>query len=104
VEIYDGTVEDWRDYPSPIVTVGSAEGVSEFTFSPPAARVSTGTTVRWVWTGGPHQIAFEDADIRSAVETNLGVRFEHMFEETGGYRYACAPHHSLGAKGALVAE
>lgn len=104
VEIYDGTVVDWRDYPSPIVTVGSAEGESDFTFSPPAARVSTGTTVRWVWTGGPHQISFEDADIGSAVETEPGVRFEHTFEEPGVYRYACAPHHSLGEKGALVVE
>jgi halocyanin-like protein len=102
--IYDGTVVDWRDYPSPVVTVGSAEGESPFTFSPPAARVSTGTTVRWVWTGGPHQISFEDADIGSPVETEPGVRFEHTFEETGVYRYACAPHQSLGAKGAIVVE
>jgi halocyanin-like protein len=104
VNIYDGTVVDWRDYPSPVVTVGSAEGESPFTFSPPAARVSTGTTVRWVWTGGPHQISFEDADIASGVETEPGVRFEHTFEESGVYRYACAPHHSLGAKGAIVVE
>jgi len=104
VEIYDGTVVDWRGHSSPIVTVGSAEGESEFTFSPPAARVSTGTTVRWVWTGGPHQISFEDADIGSAVETEPGVQFEHTFEESGVYRYACAPHHSLGAKGAIVVE
>ena len=104
VNIYDGTVVDWRDYPSPLVTVGSAEGESEFTFSPPAARISTGTTVRWVWTGGPHQISFEDADIESEVETDPGVRFEHTFEEAGVYRYACAPHHSLGAKGAIVVE
>jgi halocyanin-like protein len=104
VNIYDGTVVDWRGYASPIVTVGSAEGASDFTFSPPAARVSTGTTVRWVWTGGPHQIAFEDADVESAVETEPGVQFEYTFEETGVYRYACAPHHALGEKGAIVVE
>jgi halocyanin-like protein len=104
VNIYDGTVVDWRDYPSPIVTVGSAEGESDFTFSPPAARVSTGTTVRWVWTGGPHQITFQDTGIESAVATEPGVQFEHTFEERGVYRYACAPHHSLGEKGAIVVE
>lgn len=104
VEVYDGTVVDWREYPSPIVTVGSAEGESEFTFSPPAARISAGTTVRWVWTGGPHQVAFQDIDAGSAVETEPGVRFEHTFEEPGVYRYACVPHHSLGAKGAIVVE
>jgi halocyanin-like protein len=104
VNVYDGTVVDWLDYPSPIVTVASAEGENPFTFSPPAAKVSTGATVRWVWTGGPHQIAFEDAKIGSAVETEPGVQFEHTFEETGVYRYVCAPHHSLGAKGAIVVE
>jgi len=104
VEIYDGTVVDWRDYPSPLVTVGSAEGERDVTFSPPAARVSTGTTVRWVWTGGPHQIVFEDADAGSDVETSPGVQFEHTFDETGVYRYACGPHQSLGAKGAVVVE
>jgi len=104
VEVYDGTVEDWRDHPSPIVTVGSAEGESEFTFSPPAARVSTGTTVRWVWTGGPHTVTFENADVGSDVRTEPGVGFEYTFDETGVYRYACAPHQSLGAKGAIVVE
>jgi len=104
VNIYDGTVVDWRDYTSPLVTVGSAEGESDFTFSPPAARVSPGTTVRWVWTGGPHQIRFEDADVETEVHTEPGVQFEHTFEEPGVYRYACAPHHSLGAKGAIVVE
>jgi len=104
VEIYDGTVVDWLDYSSPIVTVGSAEGESPFTFSPPAAVVSTGTTVRWVWTGGPHQISFEGIDAGSAVETEPGVGFEHTFEESGVYRYACAPHHSIGEKGAIVVE
>lgn len=104
VEIYDGTVVDWLGYTSPIVTVGSAEGESPFTFSPPAAKVSTGTTVRWVWTGGPHQISFEEIDAGSAVETEPGVGFEHTFSEPGVYRYACAPHHSLGGKGAIVVE
>ncbi|WP_251341767.1 halocyanin domain-containing protein [Haloplanus halophilus] len=104
VNVYDGTVVDWRDHSSPLVTVGSAEGESEFTFSPPAVRVSTGTTVRWVWTGGPHAVAFEDVDVESDVHTEPGVRFEHTFAEAGVYRYACAPHHALGAKGAVVVE
>ena len=104
VNVYDGTVVDWLEYPSPIVTVASAEGESPFTFSPPAAKVSAGTTVRWVWTGGPHQISFEELDVESAVETKPGVQFEHTFEEPGVYRYACAPHHALGAKGAIVVE
>lgn len=105
VNVYDGTVVDRREYPSTLVTVASAAGESPFTFSPPAVRVSTDTTVRWVWTGnGPHNVAFEDADIESPVTPNPGVQFEHTFAETGVYRYACAPHRTLGAKGAIVVE
>jgi halocyanin-like protein len=104
VEIYDGTVVDWLGYSSPIVTVGSAAGESDFTFSPPAAKVSPGTTVRWVWTGGPHGIGFEGIDAESAVATEPGVQFEHTFDEPGGYRYACRPHRSLGERGAIVVE
>jgi plastocyanin len=54
--------------------------------------------------GGTPQIRFEDADIGTEVYTEPGVRFEHTFEEPGTYRYACAPHHSLGARGAIVVE
>jgi halocyanin-like protein len=104
VEIYDGTVVDWLGYASPIVTVGSAAGESDFTFSPPAAKVSPGTTVRWVWTGGPHGIGFEELEAESAVATDPGVQFEHTFDEPGVYRYACRPHRSLGEKGAIVVE
>ena len=57
-----------------------------------------------MWTGGPHQISFEDIDAGSDVRTEPGVGFERTFEETGVYRYACAPHQSLGAKGAIVVE
>ena len=57
-----------------------------------------------MWTGGPHQISFEDIDAGSDVRTEPGVGFERTFEETGVYRYACASHQSLGAKGAIVVE
>jgi halocyanin-like protein len=107
VEGYDGTIPDRRDAPSVTITVGSAAGPDAFDFAPPAVKVSPGTTVTWVWTGdgGPHNVAFEDSDVRlDSFEPEPGVHFEHTFETTGVYRYACEPHESLGQRGAVVVE
>ena len=55
--------------------------------------------------GGPHNVAFADRDIRlDSFEPGPGVHFEHTFEDTGVYRYACEPHEPLGQRGAIVAE
>jgi len=105
VNVYDGTVVDRVGAPSPTLTVASAAGERPFSFSPPAVRVGVGATVRWVWRGnGPHNVVFEDIDVGSEIRTDPGVGFEYAFEEPGVYRYACDPHHALGAKGALVVE
>jgi len=107
VEGYDGTIPDRREQPAVTVTVGSAAGPDAFDFAPPAVKISPGTTVTWVWSGdgGPHNVAFEDYDVRfDSFEPEPGVHFEHTFDETGVYRYACEPHESLGQRGALVVE
>jgi halocyanin-like protein len=107
VEGYDGTVPDRREQPRVTVTVGSAAGPDAFDFAPPAVKISPGTTVTWVWSGdgGPHNVAFEDREIRlDSFEPEPGVHFEHTFETTGVYRYACEPHESLGQRGAIVVE
>jgi halocyanin-like protein len=107
VEGYDGTIPDRREYPSVTITVGSAAGPDAFDFAPPAVKISPGTTVEWVWTGdgGPHNVAFEERDVRlGSFEPEPGVHFEHTFETTGVYRYACEPHESLGQRGAIVVE
>ncbi len=107
VEGYDGTIPDRREYPSVTITVGSAAGPDAFDFAPPAVKISPGTTVKWVWTGdgGPHNVAFEERDVRlDSFESEPGVHFAHTFETTGVYRYACEPHESLGQRGAVVVE
>jgi halocyanin-like protein len=107
VEGYDGTVPDRREQPRVTITVGSAAGPDAFDFAPPAVKISPGTTVTWVWSGdgGPHNVAFEDRDIRlDTFEPEPGVHLEHTFETAGIYRYSCEPHESIGQRGALVVE
>lgn len=107
VEGYDGTIPDRRDRPRVTITVGSAAGPDAFDFAPPAVKIAPGTTVTWVWSGdgGPHNVAFEDRDLRlDSFEPGPGVHFEHTFETTGVYRYACEPHERLGQRGAIIVE
>lgn len=107
VEGYDGTIPDRREYSTVTVTVGSAASRDGFDFAPPAVKISPDTTVQWVWSGdgGPHNVAFEEHDIGlDSFEPAPGVHFEHTFETTGVYRYACEPHERLGQRGAIVVE
>jgi halocyanin-like protein len=104
---FDGSLPDRTGRETVTVTVGAAGNGGEFAFDPLAATVSTGTTVRWKWTGngGAHNVVFGGADIGSGeVVSESGVHFEHTFEDAGIYRYYCAPHRALGMKGALVVE
>ena len=88
------------------VTVGAEGNGGAFAFAPPVVTLSTGTTVAWEWTGdAPHNVVFEDIDLSSGDPVpEAGVNFEHTFEETGIYRYACAPHRALGMVGAVIVE
>lgn len=92
------------------VRVGAQGNEGNFAFDPPAARLSTGTTVTWKWTGegGEHNVSttndsdfeFSSGDpIDSAEET-----FQQTFDEAGVALYICEPHQSLGMKGGIVIE
>ena len=102
---FDGTVADRTDADAATVTVGAEGNRGHFVFDPPVLKISRGTTVTWEWTGdgGGHNVAFEDLDVGSGeVTPEPGEAFEHTFESTGTYRYACEPHQALGMKGAVV--
>jgi halocyanin-like protein len=104
---FDGTVTDRTGSDTASVTVGAEGNGGAFAFDPPALRITTGSTVRWEWTGdgGGHNVTFEDADIDSGeVIPDADTAFEHTFEETGQYRYSCLPHQALGMKGAIIVE
>lgn len=104
---FDGTVVDKTDVTTTTIAVGAQGNDGSFVFAPPVLRVSTDTTVRWKWTGngGSHNVVFQDIDLASGSPVSEpGVHFEHSFEETGTYRYACAPHRALGMKGVVIVD
>lgn len=64
-------------------------------------EITTGTTVRFVWESGGHNIHVdsqpEDADWQGhqSIEDN-GFEHEHTFEVAGDYHYWCEPHKGAG--------
>jgi len=91
---------------SATVEVGVEANGGGFGFGPPAIHVDNGGTVQFEWTGegGAHNVVSDGdgpLDSGNPVDTS-GVEYEHTFEEDGIYKYYCAPHESLGMKGAVV--
>lgn len=101
---FDGSLQDETGTDSVSVDVGAPGNGGNFAFAPPAIRVDTGTTVTWVWTGegNMHNVVHEGGDFESQQTAEAGFEFDHTFDSTGTYRYACTPHASLGMKGAVV--
>jgi halocyanin-like protein len=97
---YDGVV-DATGEDEVAVTVGAEGNGGTFAFDPAAFRVDSGTTVVWEWTGDG---GAEDGSFESELQSDAGATFEHTFEESGTYEYACTPHKSMGMKGAVVVE
>jgi len=100
---YDGSTTDATDSDAVTVTVGPG---GEFTFDPPALRVSSGTTVTFDWASDTHNVFVErqpegaNWNGHESIE-NTGFSFEHTFETPGVYAYYCDPHLSLGMKGVV---
>lgn len=106
VSNYDG-VEDRTGQSQVSVAVGTKGNGGNFAFEPPAITVSTGTTVVWEWTGkgGAHNVVDNNGAFRSGDPVDEeGTMFEYTFDQTGTYKYYCAPHKPLGMKGAVVVE
>lgn len=95
---------------STVVTVGPGGSLS---FDPDEVTVATGTTVRWEWASGGHNVRPSsqpsDADW-SGTEGGDGDTYgsghthEFAFEVAGTYDYYCAPHRSSGMTGSVVVE
>lgn len=105
VDNYDG-VTDETGADEVTVEVGADGNGGAFAFAPAAVRVDSGTTVVWEWTGegGQHNVVDQDGAFESELVSEEGHAFEHTFEESGTYKYACNPHKSMGMKGAIVVE
>jgi halocyanin-like protein len=109
-DTYDGGILDRRDADEVVVEVGVEGNQAQWAFGPSAVAVSTGTTVRWEWTGqgGAHNVVADDRS-GSDVEFTSGstaegsdVTYERSFEETAVATYYCSPHLGQGMKGAVV--
>lgn len=103
---YDGTVTDLRGRDIVTVEVGVTGNGGAFAFGPPAVHVDTGTRVLFKWTGeaGGHTVVSSDDGPLDSGDpvAELGVNYEYTFETDGIYPYHCAPHRSLGMRGAVV--
>jgi halocyanin-like protein len=104
VSNYDGTTEDRTGQEETTVQVGTQANGGAFGFGPPAIHVDPGTTVVWEWTGegNQHNVVDEAGAFESDLSSEAGYTFEYTFEETGIYKYYCAPHEALGMKGAVA--
>ncbi|MFC4357621.1 halocyanin domain-containing protein [Halobium salinum] len=103
---WQGHVVDETGRDAATVTVGTRGDGPTFAFGPSVLKISRGTTVSWKWSGdGPHTVTFRDGSIPGTeVHNEPGVHYEHTFDATGVYQYFCAPHRSIGMKGAVVVE
>lgn len=90
-----------------VVVVVGAEGNGGYhAFDPPAIRVSSGTTVVWLWSGagGDRNVVALDGSFRSPLVDQFGARFTHTFVGSRLVRYYSSPHRDEGMVGAVVVE
>lgn len=92
-----------------VVEVGPG---GDFVFSPGTdapLEISTGTTVRFVWKSGGHNVHVDSQpdgagwEGHASVE-DAGFEFEHTFGVAGEYHYWCEPHRSAGMVGDVTVE
>lgn len=104
---YTGDIQDLRSEDQVDVQVGTESENGNFSFSPPAIRIQTGTEVFWQWTGrgGAHNVQARRGQFRSGnPREGGGISFTHTFDETGMYLYECEVHTNFGMRGAIIVE
>ncbi|WP_255149149.1 halocyanin domain-containing protein [Halorarius halobius] len=112
---YDGTFVDRRGDDTVTIDVGAEGNGDFFAFAPVAVVVSTGTEIRWRWTGkgGAHnvealpfeQIGESDYEFSSGEPVDAtGVQHTRTLEDVGIVNYHCEPHLALGMKGGIAVE
>lgn len=110
-----GSVEEWLsdtdDYntaeqtgkQSVTVDVGTEGNNGTNAFAPAVVKLSPGTTVTWNWVEGYHNVVATEETFDSGEPEKNGT-FEHTFETPGTFLYYCAPHKSMGMKGAVIVQ
>jgi halocyanin-like protein len=114
-ESYDGTFADRRGQDTVTVEVGTEGNGGNFAYAPSALVVSTGTEIRWNWTGegNPHnvealpeeQLGESDYEFSSGEAVGgSGVQYTRTMDQVGIALYHCEPHFGLGMKGGIAVE
>jgi plastocyanin len=77
-------------------------------FTPNNLTVPRGTTVRWIWSDGPHSVTAHGAPTfpGSPSETDYPFVYEFTFNTAGTYQYHCTVHGSAsaGMRGTVVVQ
>jgi len=114
-DTYDGTLVDERDVDTLDIAVGSSGNGGNFAYDPSAVVVSTGTTVRWNWTGegGLHNVEAEPEEQLGESDYTFSSgepvessseQFSQTLDSAGIALYHCEPHLSVGMKGGIAVE
>ncbi|MFB6130419.1 MAG: halocyanin domain-containing protein [Salinigranum sp.] len=103
---YDGSFVDATGEDAVTVDVGATGNGGTFAFDPPAVRVDRGTTVTFSWVSNNHTVTVQSQPDGAGWEGHdsiegKGFSTEHEFDTPGTYEYYCAPHETLGMKGAI---
>lgn len=103
VDNYDGVVDETGSE-SVEIEVGAEGNDGNYAFGPAAVQVDPGATVVWTWTGegGSHNVVAEDGSYESELYDAAGETYKQTFDDDGVSRYFCAPHESMGMKGAVI--
>jgi halocyanin-like protein len=98
------SLTDARGQATVEIGVGTQGNGGQFAFDPVAVRVDPGTEVVWTWTGqgGSHNVVAEDGSFESEYHSEQGQTFAYTADVPGVHPYACAPHSTMGMRGALV--
>ena len=98
---YDGTTVDETGSDSVTIEVGADGNSGPFAFAPAAVKVTPGTTITWEWVSGNHNVVDDGDAFESELTDETGHTFEWTPEETGVFKYFCAPHKTMGMKGVV---
>lgn len=98
------------------LTVDVTVGQGGDNFSPATADIVAGDTVRWTWSSSNHTVSSgvpctvdnqycspsNAADCSTAVISNSGTVYSHIFNTAGTFQYFCRVHCGRGMRGTVV--
>jgi plastocyanin len=65
-------------------------------FSPKTVTIRKGSRVKWVWSGGFHNV--RGKGFKSKTTATRGATYRHIYRRTGSFTVVCTIHQALGMK------